>query len=214
MDNLELRETIEDKIDLLYEEKRLLLLYRQLIKQEYNVLDESCYENNIGIRNHIEMQNTIYLLNKLTCHNEYSFIWDIFGPKSFELENNLNNITKKIYLIKEYYQQFDEDIYSDITKKKLNEYYENQYIRDINGFVYLTTDILKSPKGSELLADIAYIGSTMPSESSFSEINQKLQSLRPGFIDLELNKFAFKCLEEYDIIPSKKINGLVKRLPY
>ena len=92
---------MEDKNKLLYEEKRLLTLYRQMLRKEYDVNNKAKYENNDELKNRVEMQQAIYLIDKLMWTDQYGFVWDTYGPKSMGIEENLNLLDNKEHLIKD-----------------------------------------------------------------------------------------------------------------
>ena len=202
-----------DNIDLLYEEQRLLMLYRYMIRKEYNINNHHKYENTNSLQNHMEMQQAIYLADSLLWTNQYGFVWDSHGPISPGLEANLNKIDKKKNEIVDFYSNFDGNIYSNDTINKLKFYYELSKIKYLEKFTKLTYDILKKPKGIELLADLVYIGSKMLPGTKFEFVNKELQHLRPIFNNNDLNQFAFRCLEEFDLLePIDYYKGEVKRL--
>ena len=204
---------LEENNKLLYEERRMLILYRQLLRKEYDVDDNSIYEVNNEFRNHIEMQKAIYLAYKLLWTNEYVFFWDTYGPKSFELEARIKELDKKRKDILDYYSSFDSNIYSQDTINKLNNFYEFSKLKKLESFTKLTSNILEIDKGIELLADLTYIGSKELPETGFKEVNRFLQKVRPIFNNNELNEFAYRCLEEYNLInPKESSRGKVKRI--
>ena len=110
---------LEKEKKLTYEEKRILQLYRYILKKEYDVDDIKVYENNKELKNHVEMQQAIYLAYRLLWTDGYGFIWDTYGPKSVSLESDLNELNKKKDNIFRYYKEFDDNIYSQDSKKKL-----------------------------------------------------------------------------------------------
>ncbi len=200
---------------LLYEEKRLLILYRQLLRKEYDIKNIKFYENSLELENHVEMQKAIYLAYELLWTNEFVFVWDTYGPKSFELEVRIMDLDKKKKEILNYYSTFDLDIYSQKTMRELNNFYDFSKIKQLEKFIKLTSDILDADKGIELLADLAYIGSKELPGESFKTVNEYLQKIRPIFSNNELNQFAYRCLEEYDLVHSKeKLKGKVKRIEF
>lgn len=202
-----------DNVDLLYEEQRLLMLYRYMIRKEYNINNHHRYENTNNLQNHMEMQHAIYLADSLLWINQYGFVWDSHGPISLGLEANLNKIDKKKNEVLEFYSYFDDNIYSNDTINKLKYYYELSKIKHLEKFIKLTYDILKEPKGIELLADLAYIGSKMLPGMKFESVNKELQQFRPIFNNNELNKFAFRCIEEFNLVePIDYSKGKVKRI--
>ena len=202
---------IEDK-KLLYEEKRLLTLYRYMLRKEYDVEFRDVYDNSMELLNHVEMQNAIYLAYNLLWTEEYGFVWDKFGPKSPNLETNLNQLDKKNKQIIDYYEDFDDNIYSMDTIKKLTEFYETSKIKTLEKFTKLTKDILATPKGIELLADLTFIVDKGLPGVSFEVANKELRKERPIFTNNDLNKYAYRCLETFDLIRPVHSNGKVKRL--
>ena len=56
--------------ELLFEEKRILTLYRQMLRKEYDVRSNKRYENNNELQNHVEMQKAIYLVDSLLWNNK------------------------------------------------------------------------------------------------------------------------------------------------
>ena len=94
---------------------------------------------------------------------------------------------------------------------KKNYYYSK--IKTLEKFTRLIEDILKEDKGLELLADLAFIADKEIPGANFEITNNELQKVRPIFNNNALNKFAFKCLEQYDLIePIDYSSGKVKRL--
>ena len=204
---------MEDKNKLLYEEKRLLTLYRQMLRKEYDVNNKLKYENNDELKNRIEMQQAIYLIDKLLWTDQYGFVWDTYGPKSMGIEGKLNILDDKENLIKDFYLLFDNNIYSQDTIKKLKYLYDYSKIRELERFTKLTSDILDTDKGLEILADLTFITSTIIPRASFNIANRELQKLRPIFNNNDLNKYAFRCLEACELIDSiDNTNGYVKRI--
>ena len=204
---------LEKEKKLIYEEKRILQLYRYILKKEYDVNDRSIYENNKELKNHVEMQQAIYLAYKLLWTDGYGFVWDTYGPKSVSLESDLKELDKKHDEILDYYQDFDGNIYSQDSKKKLFVFYDHSKIKTLEKFTKLTNDILKEDKGIELLADLAFIGNTKIPGTKFDVANRELQKYRPIFNNNDLNKYAFRCLETFDLINSVDLsNGKIKRL--
>lgn len=200
-------------IDLLYEEKRILALYRQMLRKEYNVDNDKKYENNNELQNHVEMQKAIYLAYKLLWIEQYGFIFDTYGPKSNELELIIKKLENKKNEIKKYYSLFDNNIYSYDTLQKLNDFCEQTKIMKLEKFTKLVYDIINEPYGIELLADLCYIASTQIPGAHFEIANRQLQIVRPVFNNKELNKFVYRCLEEYDLInPVESQRGKVKRI--
>jgi len=204
---------MEDKNKLLYEEKRLLTLYRQMLRKEYDVNNKAKYENNDELKNRVEMQQAIYLIDKLMWTDQYEFLWDTYGPKSMRIEENLNLLDNKEHLIKDFYLLFDNNIYSQDTIKKLKYLYNYSKIRELERFTKLTSDILDTDKGLEILADLTFINSKIIPRASFNIANRELQKLRPIFNNNDLNKYAFRCLEACELIDSiDNTNGYVKRI--
>ena len=204
---------MEDKNKLLYEEKRLLTLYRQMLRKEYDVNNKLKYENNDELKNRVEMQQAIYLIDKLMWTDQYGFVWNTYGPKSMGIEENLNLLDNKEHLIKDFYLLFDNNIYSQDTIKKLKNLYNYSKIRELEKFTKLTSDILDTDKGLEILADLTFITSTIIPGASFDIANRELQKVRPIFNNKDLNKYAFRCLEACELIDSiDNTNGYVKRI--
>ena len=204
---------MEDKNKLLYEEKRLLTLYRQMLRKEYDVNNKLKYENNDELKNRVEMQQAIYLIDKLLWTDQYGFVWDTYGPKSMGIEENLNLLDNKEHLIKDFYLLFDNNIYSQDTIKKLKNLYNYSKIRELEKFTKLTSDILDTDKGLEIIADLTFITSTIIPGASFDIANRELQKVRPIFNNKDLNKYAFRCLEACELIDSiDNTNGYVKRI--
>ena len=204
---------MEDKNKLLYEEKRLLTLYRQMLRKEYDVNNKLKYENNDELKNRVEMQQAIYLIDKLMWTDQYGFVWNTYGPKSMGIEENLNLLDNKEHLIKDFYLLFDNNIYSQDTIKKLKNLYNYSKIRELEKFTKLTSDILDTDKGLEIIADLTFITSTIIPGASFDIANRELQKVRPIFNNKDLNKYAFRCLEACELIDSiDNTNGYVKRI--
>ena len=204
---------MKDKKELLFEEKRLLFLYRQMLKKEYDINNKNKYENNNELQNHVEMQKAIYLAYNLLWTDMYGFIWDTYGPKSIELEENINKLDNKKEEILKYYNSLDDNIYSDDTIRKLKEYYDSSNVYQLEQFTKLVSDIISEEKGIELLADLRFIAYSQIPGAKFEIANKELQRLRPVFNNVELNKFAFKCLEQYDLInPIDFSKGKVKKI--
>ena len=197
---------------LLYEEKRLLTLYRYMLRKEYDTGNRYVYENSIELKNHVEMQKAIYLAYQLLWTDESGFVWDKYGPTSPNLEANLNILDKKNNQILSYYEDFDDNIYSLKSTKNLGEFYETYKIKTLEKFTKLTKDILETNKGIELLADLAFIVDKGLPGVNFSVANQELQKARPVFNNINLNKYAYRCLETFDLIRPTQSNGKVKRI--
>ena len=201
----------DDKI--LYEEKRLLTLYRQILRKEYDVNNKAKYENNNELKTHIEMQHAIYLAYSLLWTDEYGFIWDTYGPKSVGIDEELSILDKKEKIVNNFYLSFDDNIYSQDTIKKLKEFYDYSKLKQLDKFTKLTSDILDTDKGLELLADLTFITSKIIPRASFDIANKELQKIRPLFDNKELNKYAFHCLDACELInPIDNSNGFVKRI--
>ena len=184
-----------------------------MLRKEYDVNNKLKYENNTELKNRVEMQHAIYLIDKLLWTDQYGFVWDTYGPKSMGIEGNLNLLDNKEHLIKDFYLLFDNNIYSQDTIKKLKDLYNYSKIRELEKFTKLTSDILDTDKGLEILADLTFITSTIIPRASFNIANRELQKLRPIFNNNDLNKYAFRCLEACELIDSiDNTNGYVKRI--
>ena len=204
---------LEESENLTYEEKRILMLYRHFLQKEYDVNNNKKYEGNNELKNHVEMQNVIYLAYNLLCTDEYGFLWDTYGPKSSGLESNLTVLDKKEESIYSYYSMFDSNIYSHDSIQIAKNYYDSTKIYQLEKFTKLISDILSEKNGIELLADLVFIVSKIHPGATFEVANKELQIKRPIFNDNQLNKFAFRCLENYDLIHSvDNSRGYVKRI--
>ncbi len=204
---------MEERQPLLYEERRILSLYRQMLRKEYDVEEKIIYENSEELLSHIEMQKAIYLAYSLLWTKEYSFTWSLYGPKSKDLEKKIERLDKNKLNIKDFYSHFDSNIYSHDTMLKLNEFYDYVKLIKLDKFIKLTSDIVEEKNGIELLADLCFIENNLFPKAMFEIVNQELQKLRPNFSNNELNRFAWKCLEEYELINiQNKSYGKVKRL--
>ncbi|MBQ8891848.1 MAG: hypothetical protein IJ068_03175 [Bacilli bacterium] len=199
---------------LLFEEKRILSLYREFLKKEYDVTNTKVLENNELI-NHVEMQNVIYLVDKLLRQNNYTFVMESNGPKSFDLNHRLEMMDINKNLIKAYYSTFDSNIYSHDTVKKMGEFYQIQQVQEIVKFIKSINNILNKEKGLYLLSNLTFIGKEMLPNASFSEINAKLQELNSNFNNNLLNEYAYNVLSDFELINHDDyLNGKVKRLTY
>lgn len=199
---------------LLLEEKRVLLLYRELIEKEYDVTRNIKYDDK-ELVNHVEMQNAIYLMDSLLWRDSYVFTLEKYGPKSHDLEVNLNEIDKNKENIKSFYNKLGSNTYSNESKEIFKQVYDNKKLKKLEKFSRIASQVIETEKGIELLGNLSIIGMSKMNNANFQIINKKLQELRPEFDNNFLNQYAYNILYGFDLINSNNIDyKKVKRLNY
>ena len=199
---------------LLLEEKRVLLLYRELIEKEYDVTRNIKYDDK-ELVNHVEMQNAIYLMDSLLWRDNYVFTLEKYGPKSHDLEVNLNEIDKNKENIKSFYNKLGSNTYSNESKEIFKQVYDNKKLKKLEKFSRIASQVIETEKGIELLGNLSIIGMSKMNNANFQIINKKLQELRPEFDNNFLNQYAYNILYGFDLINSNNIDyKKVKRLNY
>ena len=198
---------------LLYEEKRILSLYREILKKEYDVTNKSVNQNNELI-NHFEMQNVIYLIGNLLYEHNYTFTLTS-SLKSNDLEHKLIMMDMNKNLIKKYYLEYSNNIYNQDTIRKLGEFYKIQKAKEIEKFAKAISYIINKENGLFLLTNLVFICKRNSSDISFQEVNTKLKELNPIFNNDLLNEYAYNILGNFGLIQTNDYNnGFVKRLSY
>ena len=187
-------------MDLDLKEKGILILYKFLFNKDY--------KPSKSMNNHNNIQAAFHLCDTLWIPlvEEYGFMWDLNGPSSILLEENLDKLDKKEEQIKAFYASPDisiEDLWYRAQIKKLIAIQFFLHCDDDRNFINILS-CLQYLRTNQALVEF---------DRSLRELHRRL----PKYNNIELLEKAWGCLLLLDIInfndydKFKDLNMLVRR---
>lgn len=177
-------------------EEVILALYEMLYGKQYDCIPTHS-ENGVNL-NHVNAQKASYIFSEMMVPTgDYGFCWNHIGPYSEQLQNHLRALDRKPELVKEYYNQFDQNY-----EEKLNELFTRGQIQKIKRTAAAMKEIVNNETGGELLGSLLYISRTVLPGREFDKVNSELQKRKSYFSNNSVNEEAWKALGELDLVPT------------
>ena len=210
-------------MDLNFDEKTMLNLYRLLYGDAYNLdNNEKVDLGRLSLIRHRKMQDAIYFLQQFNCGGKQRvFTIDWYIPYSVSLDLDLNNLEKKQEAIQQYNLKFGKSLSKLIRKINdvptfeeyldyfLKGYFEAPEINKLKKIIPMFRKLKLDFKGMDTLCKMIYvINNNLPGVNNFNEINEFMEKdeYYKGNIELKHKLWKFLYLVGLRKIDKKFIN--------
>ena len=206
-------------MDLNFDEKTMLNLYRLLYGEAYDLDDnESINLGQLSLIRKRKMQDAIYFLQQFNCGGKKRFfIFDFHIPYSLSLDMDLDNLEKKKEVVQQFNLEFgklirkinDVPTFEKYLDYFLIGYFEASEINKLKIIIPMFRKLKLDYKGMDTLCKMIYvINNNLPGVNNFNEINTFMEKdeYYKGNMGLKLKLWNFIYLVGLIKIDKKYIN--------